>query len=156
VHVPGIDLEQSLDVGFGLAGNSNDRVRHLECSLLNPKREIVTTSELFALPRSKRFQRVNRDHERNAVILFRQNPAEMAVPSMTVHEIGIDVRCVEIGTSSHCTKNGAQRLWAGEFARINFEAGNLEIAFLQTLIAKATNLHRHDLCQFARKKADVN
>jgi hypothetical protein len=73
-----------------------------------------------------------------------------------MHEIGIDVGCVEIGASPHCAKHGAQRFRTSEIARINFVAGDLEIAFFKTLIAKATNFHRHRLGQFARKKADVN
>ena len=80
----------------------------------------------------------------------------MAVPSVTVHEIGIDVGCVEIVTSLHRAKDRAQRLRASEIARVNFVAGDLEIAFFKALIAKATNLHRHRLCEFARKKADVD
>jgi hypothetical protein len=99
---------------------------------------------------------VDRDHEWNSVILFRQDPAEMAVPSVTVHEISIDVGSVEVGTSPHRAKNGAQRLWATEFAGIYFVAGDLEIAFFNVLIAKATNFHWHQFRQFPRKIADVN
>ena len=73
-----------------------------------------------------------------------------------MHEIGIDVGCVEIGASPHCAEHRAQRFRTSEIARINFVAGDLEIAFFKTLIAKATNFHRHRLSQFARKKADVN
>ena len=80
----------------------------------------------------------------------------MAIPGVTVHQIGVDVGCVEIGASPHCAENRTQRFRAGEIARVNFVAGDLEIAFVKALIAKATNFHRHRLCQFARKKADVN
>ena len=136
---------------FGLARDGNDRVRHFQRSFLNPQREIVTTAKLFALPGPKRFERMNRDHERNSVILFRQNPPEMAVPSVTMHEIGIDVGGVEIDASPHCAEHRAQRFRTSEIARINFVAGDLEIAFFKTLIAKATDFHRHRLSQFARK-----
>src|SRR4030095_16441443 len=121
-----------------------------------PTREIVAASELFALSWAKRLQRVDRDHQRNSIILFRQDPTEMTIPSVTMHQIGVDVRSVEIGTPPHCAKNGAQRFWAREFTRIYFVAGDLEIAFFDALIAKATNFHRHQLRQFARKIADVN
>ena len=73
-----------------------------------------------------------------------------------MHQIGVDVRSVEIGASPHCAENGAQRLWASEIAGINLVADDLEIAFFNALIAKATNFHRHQLRQFARKIADVN
>jgi hypothetical protein len=42
-------------------------------------------------------------------------------------------------------KTGAQRFRTSEIARINFVAGDLEIAFFKALIAKATNFHRHRL-----------
>src|SRR5207248_7816291 len=96
VHACGIHIKQSLDVTFGLARNSNDRVRHFQRSLLNPKREIVTAGELFAFPGSKRLERVNCDHERNSVILFRQDPAEMTVPRVTMRKVGVDVCSVEV------------------------------------------------------------
>jgi len=80
----------------------------------------------------------------------------MAVPRVTMHQIGVDVRGVEIGTSLHRAENRAQRLWATEIAGINLVAGDLEIAFFNALIAKATDFHRHHLRQFARKIADVN
>jgi hypothetical protein len=73
-----------------------------------------------------------------------------------MHEIGIDVGSIEVGTSPHCAENRAQRFRASEIARVNLVAGDLEIAFFKALIAKATNFHRHRLCEFARKKADVN
>src|SRR5437867_13404503 len=108
-------IEQSLNVVLGLARNSNNRVSHFQRRLYNPKRKIVATGELFALPGSKRLQRVDCDHEGNSVILFRQDPAEVAVPSVTVHEIGIDVGSIEVGAPPHGAENGAQRLWATEF-----------------------------------------
>jgi len=80
----------------------------------------------------------------------------MAVPGMTMHEISVDVGCVEIGASADRAENRAQRFRASEIARVNFVAGDIEIAFFKALIAKATNFHRHRLCEFARKKADVN
>ena len=80
----------------------------------------------------------------------------MAVPRVTMDQAGVDVRCVEVRASSHRPENGAQRFRASEIARVDFVTGDLEIAFLNTLIAKATNFHRHYLRQFARKIADVN
>jgi hypothetical protein len=45
------------------------------------------------------------DHEWNSIILFRQNSAEVAVPRMAMHDIGIDVRCIEIGAAAHRTES---------------------------------------------------
>jgi hypothetical protein len=73
-----------------------------------------------------------------------------------MHEIGVDVGCVEIGASAHSAENRAQWFRAGEIAGVNFVSSDLEIAFVKALIAKATNFHRHHLRQFPRKKADVN
>ena len=80
----------------------------------------------------------------------------MAVPRVTVNEIGVDICSVEIGASLHRAENRVQRFRASEIARVNFVAGDLEIAFFEALIAKATNFHRHHLRQLARKKPDVN
>ena len=47
---------------------------------------------------------MHRNDERDAVVLSRQNPAEMGVPRMAMHDIGVDVRCVEIGAAAHCAE----------------------------------------------------
>jgi hypothetical protein len=73
-----------------------------------------------------------------------------------MHEIGIDVGSIEVGASPHRAENGAQRFWASKIGGINLVASDLEIAFFNALIAKATDFHRHHLRQFARKIADVN
>ena len=56
MHPRRIDIEQTLDVTLGLAGNSNDGVCHFQRGLLNPKREIVSPGELLAFPWPERFQ----------------------------------------------------------------------------------------------------
>jgi hypothetical protein len=99
---------------------------------------------------------MDRDHKRNSVILFGENPAEMAVPSVAMDDIGIDVRRVEIGAAPHRTESRFQRFGAGETTRVEFEAGDFEITFLNTLIAKTTDFDRHGLRQLARQIADVN
>ena len=99
-----IDIEQAVDVSLGLAGNSNDRVSHFQRRLLNPKRKVISAGELLAFPWPKRLQGMHCDDERDPVILFRENPAEMGVPRMAVHDICVDVRCVEISAASHCAE----------------------------------------------------
>src|SRR2546427_4181253 len=96
---------------------------------------------------------MDRNDKGNSIILFGQNPAEVSVPSVTMDEIGIDVGSVEVHAPSHCAESRAQRLWTGETARVEFKADDGEIAFLKTLIAKATHFHRHHLRQFAREIA---
>src|SRR5438034_426738 len=98
---------------------------------------------------------MDRNDKRNAVILFRQNPAKMAVPRVTMHQVGIDVCGVEINATAHCAESGAQRFWAGETARVELEPDDLEVAFFETLIAKATHFHRHRFRQFAREIAHM-
>ena len=68
-------------------------------------------------------------------------------------ETGIDVCGVEINAPAHGAENRAQRLWAGEIARIEFKADDSEVAFFKTLVAKATHFHRHHFRQFAREIA---
>src|SRR2546425_8885496 len=99
---------------------------------------------------------MDRNDKRNAVILFRQNPAKMSVPSMTMHQVGIDVWGFEINATAHCAESGAQRFWAGETARVELEPDDLEVAFFETLIAKATHFHRHRFRQFAREITHVH
>ena len=100
-----IDVEEPFDVRFGSVRNRNDRVRHFEGGLLHPKTEIITAGQLLAFPRPERFERMNRDDERNSVIFLRQNTAEMAVPGVTMHEVGIDVRGIEIEAAAHRAEN---------------------------------------------------
>ena len=89
------------------------------------------------------------NNKRNPVIFFGQNPTKMSVSRVAMHQAGIDVSGVEIDASPHGAENGAQWLWAGEIARVEFEANDLEIAFFKMLIAKATHFHWHRLCQLA-------
>src|SRR5439155_21738673 len=99
---------------------------------------------------------MDRNDQRNSVILFRQNPAEMAVPRVAMHEIGIDIRSVEIGASPHCAESGAQWLWTSKIARVEFESDDFEIAFLKMLVAKATHFYLHGLGQLTREVAHVH
>jgi hypothetical protein len=88
---------------------------------------------------------MDRNDKGDSVILFCQNPAKVTVPSVTMDEGGIDVCGVEINAPPHGAENRAQRLWAGEIARVEFKADDFEVAFLKTLITKATHFHRHHL-----------
>src|SRR6476660_6171217 len=96
------------------------------------------------------------NNERNSVVLVGQYPAEMSVPGVTMHNVGIDIVSVEINASPHCAESGAQWLWTAEVARIHFKADNLEIAFFKALVAKATHFHRHHFRQLAREIAHMH
>ena len=91
---------------------------------------------------------MDRDDKGNSVILFGQNAAKVTVPRMTMDEIGIDVCSIEISTSPHGTENRVQRLWTSKIARVELEADDLEVAFVKTLVAKASHFHGHHFRQF--------
>jgi hypothetical protein len=73
-----------------------------------------------------------------------------------MHQVGVDVDGVEIGAAPHCAEGGTQWFWTGEIARVEFEANDLKIAFLETLVAKATHFYGHHLCQLAREITHVH
>ena len=56
-----------------------------------------------------------------------------------MHEVGVDVHGVEIRATPHRAESRTQRLWAGEITRVQFEADDLKITFLEMLVAKATH-----------------
>ena len=73
-----------------------------------------------------------------------------------MHEVGIDVYGVKIRATPHRAESRTQWLWARKFTRVQFEADDFEIAFVDALIPKATDFHLHRLCQFARQIAYVH
>ena len=75
---------------------------------------------------------------------------------MTMHQIGIDVHGVEIRAPPHRAESRTQRLWACKITRIQFEADDLEITFLDTLIAKATHFDGHRFCQLSGQITNVH
>src|SRR5437899_1152854 len=111
---------------------------------------------MIALPGLLRFKLLDVDDERNSVIHFRENAAKMAVPSVTMHEIGIDVRGVEIDAAADRTENRFQWFWASEIACVELEAGDLEILFLKQLITEATDFHWHRLGELVREVTDMH
>jgi hypothetical protein len=151
-----IDIKQSLDVTFGFGGDGNDRVRHFERGFLNPHRKIITAGELFALPWPQRFERVRRDHERNSVIQFRENAAEMAVPSVTMHQSGVDVGGVKIDAAAKRTEDRLQRLGTSEFAGVEVEPRDFEAALFGVLFAETTNIDIDRFRQLTREIINVD
>src|SRR4051812_4399746 len=68
-----------------------------------------------------------------------------------MHDIGGDVRRVEIDATPDRAENRTQRLWAGKITRVEFEANDLEITFLEMLVAKATHFDGDRFCQLPRQ-----
>src|SRR5262249_17296393 len=151
-----IDIKQPLDVASGFAGDGDDRVRHFECGFLDPEGKIVAAGELLALPRPQRFQRVGRDDEWNAVVLFGQNSPEMTVPSVTMNEIGVDVRGVECEITLNGAENRLQRFRTSELTRVEIVSPHLQSALFEILIPEATNIDIDRFRQFAREIAHVD
>jgi hypothetical protein len=89
------------------------------------------------------------DDERKAVIYFRQDSTEMAVPRVTMNDVCVDLGCIEIGAASHRTKNGTQRLRAGESGCVELESLHAKISRLESLISKTANFDWHRLRQLA-------
>jgi hypothetical protein len=73
-----------------------------------------------------------------------------------MHEVGVDVHCVEIRATPHRAESGTQRFWAAEIARVQFEADDLKITFLEMLVAKATHFDGDRFCQLSRQIANVH
>ena len=80
----------------------------------------------------------------------------MRVPCVTMHKIGLDVHGIEIHATPYRAESRTQGLWAGENTRVQFEADDLEIAFLETLVAKATHFNGHHSCQLPRQITNVH
>jgi hypothetical protein len=80
----------------------------------------------------------------------------MAVPGVAMHQIGIDICRIKISAPAHGAENGLQWLGTREIACVELETFDLQISFLEMLIAEATDFHQHRLRQFARKVIDVN
>src|SRR5512133_3789358 len=72
-----------------------------------------------------------------------------------MHEVGVDVHGVEIRATPHRAESRTQRLWTCEITRVQFEADDLEIIFLETLVAKATHFDGDGFCQLLRQIANV-
>jgi hypothetical protein len=73
-----------------------------------------------------------------------------------MHEIGVDVHGIEIRATPHRAESRTQRLWACEITGVQFEPDDLEIAFLETLVAKATYFDKDRFCQLPRQIANMH
>ena len=99
---------------------------------------------------------MRRDHEWNPVIQFRENPAEMAVPGVTMNEVGVDVGSVEIDAAAQRAENRLQRFRTSEAASVEFEASDFELTLFEILIAKTANIDIDRFRQLAREITNVD
>lgn len=99
---------------------------------------------------------MHRNHERQSVVQLRQNPAEMRVPGVAMHQIGIDARSVEIRAALDRAEHGAERLWAVKLRGVEAEATHLQIAFIAVLLTETAHLHLDQFRELAREIFHVN
>src|SRR5437870_13068837 len=89
--------------------------------------------------------------ERNAIILSRENPAPVGVPSVTMYNLGIDAGGVKIDTALHCSQSRAKLFRTIPAGHVQLKTAHRQITGLDLLIAEAANFYRHQLGQFARQ-----
>src|SRR6266705_5894003 len=94
--------------------------------------------------------------KRNSVIQFGDNAAEMAVPSVTMNQIGVDVGGVEIDAAAKRAEDRLQRLRTSEAARVELEPCNFEPALFEILVAEAANIDIDGFRQLAREITNVH
>src|SRR5437660_11353209 len=99
---------------------------------------------------------MRRDDERNPVIQFGEDAAEMAVPSVTMNDVGVDVGGVKVDVTLQRAENRLQRFRASEVARIELVSLDLEAAFFEILIPETTNIDIDGFRQLAREITNVH
>ena len=99
---------------------------------------------------------MSRDDERDSVIQFREDSAEMTVPGVTMHQIGVDVRGVEIDIAAKRPEDRLQRLRTSEAVGVEIEPRDFEPALFEILIAEAANIDIDRLRQLAREITNVH
>jgi hypothetical protein len=99
---------------------------------------------------------MRRDRERNSVTHFRENPAEVAVPSVTMNEVGVDIRSVEINATPNGAEDRLERFRTGEITRIEFVSLDRKAAVFEILISETANIDIDCFCQFACEITNVH
>src|SRR5205809_2619552 len=80
----------------------------------------------------------------------------MAVPGMAMHEVGVDVRRVEIRAATDRAEDRAQWFGTGESVHVQLEPAHGQIPFLPFLLAETAHFDRHQFRQLARQIIDVH
>src|SRR6202035_870928 len=99
---------------------------------------------------------MSRDHERDSVIQFCHNAAEMAVPGVAMNKVRVDVGAIEVDAATKRAENGVQRFRRSEVTRVESEAGDFEASLGEILVAEAANIDIDRFGQLAREISDVD
>src|SRR4030095_8107808 len=91
------------------------------------------------------------DEERNAVILSRENPAPMRIPSVTVHDLGVDAGGIEIDAASYGAQSRAKRFRTIPAGHIQLKTAHRQIAGSDPLTAETADFYRHQLRKSAQQ-----
>jgi hypothetical protein len=71
-------------------------------------------------------------------------------------DIGINPGRIEIGTPPHCSEDRNEILGTVEGRRVQPKPADLKMWFIQSLIAERSDIHVHDLGQFAAEVLDMH
>ena len=118
-------VEEPQDVGLRARADGDHGVGHFDRGLFHPAGKVVAAADLLALPRAQRLERMHREHHRDAVVHLRHDAAEMRVPSVQMHHVGVDGFGVPIQAMLHGTEDGMERLRSRVAARVDAESRGL-------------------------------
>ncbi len=122
------NVEKAEHIGLGLARDRDDSVGHFDRHPLDPRRKLVSAAELLPLPWAQRLERMHGEHEWDPVIQLRHDAGEMGVPRVTMDDVGIDVRGVEIGAAPDRAEDRSKVLRAGPAGLVQLEAAHFQAA----------------------------
>ena len=140
LHSRRIDLVQAQHIAPSLPADGDDAVRRLERVPLDPARQVVAPAELLALPGPQRFERVQRDHQRNTTRLTDQAPAEVGVPGMAVDQVRVGAIGGHRQAALHRVPRRAQAFVPGRRPRARWVAAHLPAGLIHGLVAEGPHL----------------
>ena len=130
------DVEVGEDVVLRALRHRDDGVGHLERRPLDPRRRVVAAAELLPFPRAERLQRVDGDHERDAVGELGEDPAEVGVPRVAVDDVGGDRLGNEPDRPAERSEHGPQLLRGSRQVVGDREAADPQRALAHVLLAE--------------------
>ena len=150
------DVEVGEDVVLRALRHRDDGVGHLERRPLHPRRGVVTAAELLPFPRAERLQRVDGNHERDAVGELGEDPAEVGVPRVAVDDVGRDGLGNEPDRTTERSEHGPQLLRGSRQVMGDREAADLQRALARVLRAEGPDVDVDELRQLACQVLDVD
>ena len=142
MHPLGTHLGHPQDVVARAFRHGDDPIGHRQGGLLDPHRQVVPATQLFALPRPQRLERVDGDHQRDPVALLDQHAAHVRVPRVAVHQVGIDVVVRPGDVALHGAVDRAQVCWGARLLGFGV-AAHAQVRLIDALIAEAAHLDVH-------------